>query len=49
MKTIGRIASLVILVAAIAMVFPYKGGKSKADVIRRVGPDKGGHWEVVKK
>ena len=26
MKTIGRIASLVILVAAIATVFLYKGG-----------------------
>ena len=31
MKTIGRIASLVILVAAIATVFLYKGGKPKAD------------------
>ena len=48
MKSIGRTASLVILVAAIATVFLYKGGKPKADVIRRVGPDKGGHWEIVK-
>ncbi len=48
MKTIGRIASLVILVAAIATVFLYKGGKPKAGAICRVGPDKGGHWEVVK-
>ena len=31
MKSIGRIASLVILVAAIAAVFIYKGGKPKAD------------------
>ena len=41
MKTIGRIASLVILVAAIATVFLYKGGKPKADDIPPRWPGQG--------